>query len=67
MGEEGKEKNVTKLPRKANMKYSRGSICWGAGELEGARKNEKEFQISGVRDGGMWGPSRRINYINHEL
>ena len=26
-----------------------------AGVLEGVQKNEKEFQITGVRDGGMKG------------
>ena len=53
----GRGENVAKLPRKRNMKdEARGTTCWEDGE--GVRKNEKEFQISGVRDWGVQGNPR---------
>lgn len=55
MGEEKKEKKSYKATYKG--KYERGSKRKHLlGVLEGVRKNEKEFQITGVRDGGMKGP-----------
>lgn len=53
-GRERGEQKCCKTPIKANMKdEARGSICWE--DWEGVRKNEKEFQISGVRDGSLKG------------
>lgn len=65
-GGKGKGKKCCKTPIKRNIKdEARGSICWE--DWGGVRKNEKEFLISGVRDGNIRGPKRGINYIDHKM